>query len=125
MKNFMRKRLYLFVESNACATLCNPSVASFQHGGLESRLTWMSPEASLRNWMPAIHAGMTMIFIFILYVRCREKILSMRQNCVESVALLRQREIANSANSFFLAGTRLADLRRVNEIGDKKTGLIH
>jgi hypothetical protein len=75
--------------------------------------------------MPAIHAGMTMIFIFILYVRCREKILSMRQNCVESVALLRQREIANSANSFFLAGTRLADLRRVNEIGDKKTGLIH
>jgi hypothetical protein len=23
MKNFMRKRLYLFVESNACATLCN------------------------------------------------------------------------------------------------------
>jgi hypothetical protein len=22
-------------------------------------LTWMSPEASLRAWMPAIHAGMT------------------------------------------------------------------
>src|SRR5262245_42975720 len=29
------------------------------HGVLESRLTWMSPEASLRAWMPAIHAGMT------------------------------------------------------------------
>ena len=32
---------------------------SFQHGVLESRPTWMSPEASLRTWMPAIHAGMT------------------------------------------------------------------
>jgi hypothetical protein len=28
-------------------------------GGLESRSTPMSPEASLRAWMPAIHAGMT------------------------------------------------------------------
>jgi hypothetical protein len=37
---------------------------SFQHGALESRLTWMSPEASLRTWMPAIHAGMTKICIF-------------------------------------------------------------
>src|SRR5215467_6020990 len=35
------------------------SIASFQHGVLESRSTWMSPEASLRIWMPAIHAGMT------------------------------------------------------------------
>ena len=26
----------------------NPSIPSFQHGALESRLTWMSPEASLR-----------------------------------------------------------------------------
>jgi hypothetical protein len=41
----------------------NPSIASFQHGMLESRLTWMSQEASLRNWMPAIHARMTMICI--------------------------------------------------------------
>ena len=36
-----------------------PTMASFQHGVLESRLTWMFPEASLRTWMPAIHAGMT------------------------------------------------------------------
>ena len=36
----------------------SPSIASFQHGVLESRLTRMSPEASLRTWMPAIHAGM-------------------------------------------------------------------
>jgi len=35
------------------------SIASFQHGALESRLTRMSPDASLRTWMPAIHAGMT------------------------------------------------------------------
>src|SRR5437667_144275 len=35
------------------------STSSFQHGVLESRLTWTSPEASLRIWMPAIHAGMT------------------------------------------------------------------
>ena len=41
----------------------NPSITSFQHGALESRLTWMSPEASLRTWMPAIHAGMTKISI--------------------------------------------------------------
>jgi hypothetical protein len=32
---------------------------SFQHGALESRSTWMSPDASLRAWMPAIHAGIT------------------------------------------------------------------
>jgi hypothetical protein len=38
-----------------------PSIPSFQHGGLESRSTWMSPEASLRTWMPAIHAGMTSV----------------------------------------------------------------
>jgi hypothetical protein len=43
----------------------NPTIPSFQHGVLESRLTWMSPEASLRIWMPAIHAGMTKICIFI------------------------------------------------------------
>jgi hypothetical protein len=43
----------------------NPSITSFQHGALESRLTWMSPEASLRTWMPAIHAGMTEDCIFI------------------------------------------------------------
>jgi hypothetical protein len=35
------------------------SVPSFQHRGLQSRSTRMSPEASLRAWMPAIHAGMT------------------------------------------------------------------
>ena len=37
----------------------NSSTASFQHGVLESRLTWMFPEASLRTWMPTIHTGMT------------------------------------------------------------------
>ena len=42
----------------------NPSIASFQHGVLESRLTWMFPDASLQTWMPAIHAGMTKICIF-------------------------------------------------------------
>jgi hypothetical protein len=31
---------------------------SFQHGALESRLTWMSRHILLA-WMPAIHAGMT------------------------------------------------------------------
>src|SRR5262249_30673403 len=36
-----------------------PLIVSFQHGVLESRLTWMSPEASVRTWMPAIQAGMT------------------------------------------------------------------
>ena len=41
-----------------------PSIASFQHGVLESRLTWMFPDASLQTWMPAIHAGMTKICIF-------------------------------------------------------------
>ena len=43
----------------------NPSIASFQHGVLESRLTWMFPAASMRTWMPAIHAGMTKICIFM------------------------------------------------------------
>ena len=43
----------------------NPSITSFQHGVLESRLTWMFPEASLRTWMPAIHAGMTKLCIFM------------------------------------------------------------
>ena len=43
----------------------NASIASFQHGVLEARLTGMSPEASLRAWMPAMHAGMTMISIFM------------------------------------------------------------
>ena len=37
----------------------NSSSVSFQHGVLESRLTWMFTEASSRTWMPAIHAGMT------------------------------------------------------------------
>ena len=44
----------------------NPSIPSFQHGVLESRLTWMSREVSMRTWIPAIHAGMTKICIFIL-----------------------------------------------------------
>jgi hypothetical protein len=35
------------------------SVPSFRHGVPEPRFTWMSPEASLRAWMPAVHAGMT------------------------------------------------------------------
>jgi hypothetical protein len=35
------------------------AMASFQHGALESRLTWMSPGHILWAWMPAIHAGMT------------------------------------------------------------------
>src|SRR5215831_10796539 len=39
------------------------------HGVLESRLTWMSPEASLRAWMPAIHAGMTASDFFVVYGR--------------------------------------------------------
>jgi hypothetical protein len=43
----------------------NPSIASFQHGVLESSLIWMSPEASVRAWMPAIYAGMTKICIFV------------------------------------------------------------
>src|SRR5262249_48884461 len=44
-------------------------IASFQHGVLESSLTWMSPKASLQSWMPAIHGGMTKISTFILYGR--------------------------------------------------------
>jgi Protein of unknown function (DUF2283) len=44
----------------------NPSIPSFQHGGLESRSTWTFPDASLRAWLPAIHAGMTVISISIL-----------------------------------------------------------
>ena len=43
----------------------NPSILSFQHGMLESRFTWMCPDASLRIWMPALHAGMTKICIFM------------------------------------------------------------
>jgi hypothetical protein len=34
-------------------------ITSFQHGLLKSRLTWTFPDASVRNWMLAIHAGMT------------------------------------------------------------------
>jgi hypothetical protein len=45
----------------------NPSMASFQHGVLESRLTWTFPDASVQIWMPAIHAGMTKICIFMFY----------------------------------------------------------
>jgi hypothetical protein len=41
--------------------LKNLSITSFQHGALESRFTWTFPDASLRAWMPAIHAGMTVI----------------------------------------------------------------
>src|SRR5215510_15796760 len=44
-----------------------PPIASFQHGVLESRSTRMSSDASLRNWMPAIHAGMTRSTLFILW----------------------------------------------------------
>src|SRR5262245_38499763 len=40
---------------------------SFQHGVLESRSTRMSSDTSLRNWMPAIHAGMTRSTLFILW----------------------------------------------------------
>ena len=50
----------------ASVTLAEPSIASFQLEYCESMLTWMSPEASLRIWMPAIHAGMTNRQIFIL-----------------------------------------------------------
>src|SRR5262245_51196635 len=42
-------------------------IESFQHGVLESRSTRMSPEASLQNWLPAIHAGMTTSTLFILW----------------------------------------------------------
>jgi hypothetical protein len=45
--------------------LKQPPIGSFQHGVLETRLTWMFPEASLRTWMPAIHAGMTKIRVFM------------------------------------------------------------
>src|ERR1700720_2267162 len=41
-------------------------IVSFQHGVLESRLTWTSPEASLRTRMPAIRARMTKICILKL-----------------------------------------------------------
>jgi hypothetical protein len=43
----------------------NPLIPSFQHGVLEPRRTRMFPEASLQVWMPAIHADMTKIWIFI------------------------------------------------------------
>jgi hypothetical protein len=35
------------------------SVSSCRHGVPEPRFTWMHPAASLRVWMPAVHAGMT------------------------------------------------------------------
>jgi len=35
------------------------SMSSFRHGVPEPWFTWMSPDASLRTWMPAVHAGMT------------------------------------------------------------------
>jgi hypothetical protein len=35
------------------------AIASFQHGMLESRLTWMSPTISCGPWIPAVHAGMS------------------------------------------------------------------
>src|SRR5262249_12565784 len=41
----------------------------FRHGLLPSRLTWISLEASLRIWVPAVHAGMTKLSIFMLYRR--------------------------------------------------------
>jgi hypothetical protein len=47
----------------------NPSIPSFQHGVLESRPTRMSPDASLRIWMPAIHAGMTKLCIYMFCER--------------------------------------------------------
>ena len=37
----------------------NRPCLSFQHGVLESKSTWTSPEASMQTWMPAIHASMT------------------------------------------------------------------
>jgi hypothetical protein len=52
---FLQKR----VSSDLVSLSRVVSVASFQHGALESRLTWMFPEASVRAWMPAIRAGMT------------------------------------------------------------------
>jgi hypothetical protein len=42
-------------------------MASFQHGALESRFTWMSPEVSSRTWMPAIYAGMTMMTMISIF----------------------------------------------------------
>ena len=44
---------------------------SFQHGVLESRLAWMSPGRILRAWMPAFHAGMTKISIFMFCRRAK------------------------------------------------------
>jgi hypothetical protein len=35
------------------------SMSSFRHGVPEPRFTWMSPDASLRTGMLAVHAGMT------------------------------------------------------------------
>jgi hypothetical protein len=40
------------------------SIASFQHGLLESRPTWTSPD-DRANWMPANHAGTTELSIFM------------------------------------------------------------
>jgi hypothetical protein len=44
---------------------------SFQHGLLESRFTWTFPDASARAWIPAIHASMTVICIFMLWPSVR------------------------------------------------------
>jgi hypothetical protein len=35
------------------------SMSSFRHGLPEPRFTWISPDAFLRTWMPAVHAGIT------------------------------------------------------------------
>jgi hypothetical protein len=55
-----------FIENKAwrgLGQLKNLSINSFQHGLLESRFTWTFPNASLQLWMPAIHAGMTVISV--------------------------------------------------------------
>ena len=49
----------------------NSSVSSFRHGVPEPSLTWMSPDASLRAWMPAVHAGMTDAVSVIVSCICR------------------------------------------------------
>src|SRR5262249_42018928 len=49
-----------------------PSSTSFRHGVLEPRFTWTFPEASLRIWMLAVHAGITKTSIFMFCRRAED-----------------------------------------------------
>ena len=61
----------LKIKGGGASVSSSSPIASFQHGVLESRLTWMFPEASLRIWMPAIHADMTKICVFMFCRRAQ------------------------------------------------------